>query len=92
MPSTYSSDLKLELMVTGENAGQWGDNTNTNLKLIQQAIAGYEAVTLSSGGTLALAMTNGTLSNARNMVIKFATASIAASTICTVPDLSLIHI
>ena len=25
MPSTYSSDLKLELMVTGENAGQWGD-------------------------------------------------------------------
>jgi hypothetical protein len=86
MPSTYSSDLKLELMVTGENAGQWGDNTNTNLKLIQQAIAGYEAVTLSSGGTLALAMTNGTLSNARNMVIKFATASIAASTICTVPD------
>tara|TARA_R100000963_G_C4645021_1_gene109101 strand:- start:2669 stop:3922 length:1254 start_codon:yes stop_codon:yes gene_type:complete len=86
MPSSYSADLKLELMVTGENAGQWGDNTNTNLKLIQQAIAGYEAVTLSSGGTVALAMTDGALSNARNMVIKFATASIAASTICTIPN------
>ena len=86
MTSSYSADLKLELMVTGENAGTWGDNTNNNLNLIQQAIAGYEQVTLSSGGTLALAMTDKTISNARNMVIKFATASIAASTICTIPN------
>ena len=86
MTSSYSSDLKLELMVTGENAGTWGDNTNNNLNLIQQAISGFEQVTLSSGGTLALAMTDKTISNARNMVIKFATASIAASTICTIPD------
>ena len=84
--SSYSTDLKLELMVTGQNAGTWGDKTNTNLNLIQQAIAGFEQVTLSSGGTLALVMSNATLSNARNMVIKFATASIAASTICTIPD------
>ena len=86
MPSSFSTDLKLELMVTGENAGTWGDQTNLNLKLIQQAIAGYEQVTLSSGGTLALAMTQEALANARNMVIKFATASIAASTICTIPN------
>ena len=86
MVSSYSTDLKLELMVTGEQAGQWGDKTNTNLNLIQQAVAGYEQVTLSSGGTLALAMTQEALSNARNMVIKFATASIAASTICTIPN------
>ena len=85
MTSSYS-DLGLELMVTGENAGTWGDKTNQNINLIQQAIAGFEQVTLSSGGTLALAMTDETLSNARNMVIKFATASIAASTICTIPD------
>ena len=86
MSSNYSTDLKLELMTTGENAGTWGDNTNNNLNLLQQAIAGYEQVTLSSGGTLTLAMTDKTISNARNMVIKFATASIAASTICTIPD------
>jgi hypothetical protein len=86
MASSYSSDLKLELMVTGENAGTWGDKTNTNLNLVQQAVAGFEQVTLSSGGTLALAMSDGALSNARNLVIKFATASIAASTICTIPD------
>ena len=75
MASSFSSDLKLELMVTGENAGQWGDKTNTNLNLVQQAIAGVETVTLSSGGTLALVMSNAALSNARNMVIKFSTAS-----------------
>ena len=86
MASTYSSDLKLELMATGENAGTWGDNTNNNLNLIQQAIAGFEQVTLSSGGTLALVMTDKQISNARNMVIKFASATIAASTICTIPD------
>jgi hypothetical protein len=30
MPSSYT-DLGLELMVTGENSGTWGDKTNTNL-------------------------------------------------------------
>ena len=48
MASSYSTDLKLELMVTGENAGQWGDKTNTNLNLVQQAIAGYEAIDVAS--------------------------------------------
>ena len=44
MASTYSSDLKLELMATGENAGTWGTKTNTNLQLVQQAIGGFEQV------------------------------------------------
>ena len=86
MASTYSSDLKLELMATGENAGTWGTKTNTNLNLVQQAIGGFEQVTLSSGGTLALAMTDGAISNARNMIIKFATITAGSSTVCTVPD------
>ena len=85
MASSYS-DLGLELMVTGENAGTWGDKTNSNLNLIQQAVGGYEAITLTSGGTVTLAMTDATLSTARNMIIKFATATIASSTICTIPD------
>lgn len=85
MASTYSSDLKLELMATGENAGTWGDNTNNNLNLIQQAIAGYEAVALTDGGTVALVMTDKTISNARNMVIKFTGTLTSASTV-TIPD------
>jgi len=86
MASTYSTDLKLELMVTGENAGTWGDKTNTNLNLIQQAVAGYQAVSIAGGAqTTALVMSNATLSNARNAVIAL-TGTITGNQIVTVPD------
>jgi hypothetical protein len=86
MASGYSTDLKLELMVTGENSGTWGDKTNTNLNLVQQAIAGYEAVSIAGGAqTTALAMTNASLSNARNAVIKL-TGVITGNQIVTIPD------
>jgi hypothetical protein len=78
MASSFSTDLKLELMVTGENSGTWGDKTNTNLNLLQQAIAGYQAIALTSTNTT-LAMTDATISDARNAVIKF-TGTIAANT------------
>jgi len=86
MASSYSSDLKLELMATGENAGTWGTKTNNNLNLVQQAIGGFEQVTVGSGATVALAMTDGTISNARNMVVKVATVTLSGATVLTVPD------
>jgi hypothetical protein len=86
MASSYSTDLKLELMVTGENAGTWGDKTNTNLNLVQQAIAGYEAVTITDSTTTALVMSQAALSNARNMVIKIATITLTGATTVTIPD------
>jgi hypothetical protein len=86
MASSYSTDLKLELMVTGENAGTWGDKTNTNLNLIQQAIAGYQAVSIAGGAqTTALTMDNAALSNARNAAIKF-TGTITGNQIVTIPN------
>ena len=86
MASSFSTDLKLELMVTGENAGTWGTKTNTNLELLQQAIAGYQDVSIAGGAqTTALAMTNATLSNARNAVIKFS-GTITGNQIVTIPD------
>ena len=85
MASGYSTDLKLELMVTGENAGTWGDKTNTNLNLVQQAIAGFESIALSDGGTVALAMSDAALSNARNTVLKFTGTLTTASTV-TIPN------
>ena len=85
MASSYSADLKLELMVTGENAGTWGDKTNDNLKLVQQAVAGFESVALNNGGTVTLAMSDGALSNARNMVLKF-TGTLTGASVVTVPD------
>lgn len=54
MPSTYS-DLKFELMATGEKSGTWGAITNQNLDAIQQAIGGSVDITFASADvTLAL--------------------------------------
>ena len=50
MASTYT-DLGLELMATGENAGTWGTKTNTNLNLIEQISGGYAIQTLNAAGT-----------------------------------------
>jgi hypothetical protein len=71
MPSSYSTDLKLELMVTGEKAGLWGDITNTNLNIVQQAIAGYESSALNATTGATLSFANGTISNGKNAVIRF---------------------
>jgi hypothetical protein len=86
MASTFSTDLKLELMATGENAGTWGDKTNTNLNLVQQAIAGYQEVSIAGGAqTTALVMSDAALSNARNAVIKFI-GTITGNQVVTIPD------
>jgi hypothetical protein len=85
MATIYSSDLKLSIMATGENAGTWGQITNTNLYLIQQAIGGYQEVSIAGGAqTTALVMSDGALSNARNAVIKL-TGTITGNQIVTVP-------
>ena len=71
-------------MATGENAGTWGTKTNTNLNLVQQAIAGYQAIDVASAD-VTLAMTDGTISNARNATLKL-TGTLAANRTVTLPD------
>jgi hypothetical protein len=86
MASSYSSDLKLELMATGEKSGLWGDITNTNLNIVQQAIAGYEEVSIAGGvQTTPLVFSNGLVSNGKNAVIKF-TGTITGNQTVTIPD------
>jgi DNA-binding beta-propeller fold protein YncE len=60
MASTFS-DLKIELIGTGEQAGTWGSTTNTNLgTALQEAITGSADVAFSSGDvTLTLTNSNG---------------------------------
>ena len=85
MTSSYS-ELGLELMVTGENAGTWGDKTNNNLNLVQQAVAGYQAISIAGGvQTTALTMSNGSISNARNSIIEF-TGTITGNQTVTIPN------
>jgi len=85
MASSYSTDLKLELMVTGEKAGQWGDITNSNLVVLQQAIAGYEAISLNATTGATLTFSNGVTSNGKNAVLDL-TGTITTSVDVIVPD------
>ena len=85
MVSSYSTDLKLELMVTGENAGLWGDITNTNLNILQQAIAGYESVALNATTGATLTFSNGVTSNGKNAVLNL-TGTLTSSVNVIIPD------
>ena len=70
MASSYSTDLSIELVATGEKAGLWGAITNTNLQLLQTAASGYVEVTLSTGNT-DLSLADGSSSaDGKNLYIK----------------------
>ena len=62
MASSYSTDLKLEKMTTGEKAGLWGTVTNTNLEILEQAASGYISVDVASSD-VTLDLTQGATSN-----------------------------
>ena len=73
MSSTYSTNLAIELIGSGEQAGNWGSTTNTNLgTLLEQAISGYTTYSCT-GGTDTLTMTNGADATARNMYLQLTT-------------------
>jgi len=83
MANTFSDDLKLTVQGTGDNAGTWGQITNTNLQIVEQAIGGFEAVGITSGATLSF--TDGTKSNGKNQVLKL-TGTISGNVNVIVPD------
>jgi len=71
MASTYSTNLALELIGTGDQAGTWGNTTNTNLgTLIEQAISGYVTQAVSTGTDTTITIPNGATGVARNMFIE----------------------
>jgi hypothetical protein len=84
MASTYSSDLKLELMTTGEKSGTWGTITNTNLQQLEQAASGYISIAVGSAD-VALALSNGAVSNGKNLYFKL-TGTLTANRSVTMPD------
>ena len=84
MASSTSSDLKLELITTGEKAGTWGTITNTNLQILEQAASGYLTQSVASAD-LALSLSTFALSNGKNLYYKF-TGTLAANRTVTMPD------
>jgi hypothetical protein len=85
MPNTTSASLKLTVQATGENSGTWGQITNTNLLILEQAIGGYAGVALNATTGATLTFSNGALSNGKNQVLKL-TGTITTNVDVIVPD------
>ena len=86
MASTYSTNLGIELIGTGDQAGSWGNTTNTNLgTLIEQAVSGYVTQAMTTGNTTTITIPNGASGTARNMFIEM-TGTGGANTFLVVPS------
>ena len=88
MASSYSSDLQLELVTTGEKAGLWGTITNNNLQILELSASGYYTVSIAAAD-LTLALDNGsalgdTTATGKNLMIEV-TGTLAASRVITMP-------
>lgn len=84
MSSTYSPNLRIDLIDTGTQSGTWGATTNVNLgSLIEAAISGYETVTVT--GTQALTASNGTPDQSRNMTIEFVGTLVSSANVFIPP-------
>jgi hypothetical protein len=71
MSSTYSTNLAIELIGTGDQAGSWGLSTNNNLgTLIEEAISGYATQVITDGADTVITIPNGASGVARNMFIE----------------------
>ena len=87
MASTYT-DLGLELMATGENAGTWGTKTNANLSLIEQLTGGVLSIAVAGSGTTALTIADGALTGTAQHRIIELTGALTGSRVLTFPLLT----
>jgi hypothetical protein len=77
MPSTYSPDLRIELIANGEKSGTWGTITNDNLGvIIEDAISGLASVSILSANQ-ALTAQNGAVDQARCSAVSLTTTTTA---------------
>ena len=87
MASTFT-DLGLELMATGENAGTWGTKTNANLSLIEQLTGGVLSLAVAGSGTTALTIQDGALTGTAQQRIIELTGALTGSRVLTFPLLT----
>jgi len=90
MASNYSTNLKIELIATGEQAGTWGGTTNTNLgTALEEAVVGYGNPNFTSDADLTLTLTNSNATQvARNLVLNVTSSgSLTATRNLVVPTI-----
>lgn len=86
MASSYS-ELKFELIATGEQSGTWGNTTNENIgTAINEAIAGMASVTINGDTTLTWLNTVAT-QQARHYVLKLLSGTVVAPFNLVVPTI-----
>ena len=85
MPSTYTANNGIEKIGTGEQSGTWGTTTNLNLDIIDRALNGVGAITLT-GTTHTLTTTDGTLSDGMYKVLVLGGSPSGANTITISPN------
>ena len=93
MASTFVNNLRLEEMNTGEQSGQWGTKTNTNLELVGEALGfGTEAIT-TNANTHATTVADASSDAGRAIYIIYTGTLDSACTITIGPDtLKRVHI
>jgi hypothetical protein len=86
MPSSYSPNLRIELIAPGEQAGTWGTTTNTNLgTLVEDAISGLATVSVISANQ-ALTALNGAADQSRNAILELTTSTGANFAVYAPPE------
>jgi len=91
MPSTFSPNLRIELIASGEQTNQWGNTTNTNLgTVIEEAISGLTTVDVTAGN-VTLTAYNGIADQARKMIINVTGTPGVARTI-TAPAVTKVYV
>ena len=69
------SNLGINLITTGAEAGNWGNITNDNFNLFDSAIVGSATLTLTTTSTTALNVADGAASTGRNRIVTIYSAS-----------------
>ena len=85
MASTYTANIGIEKIGSGEQAGAWGTTTNNNLDIIDRAINGVLSLTLT-GTTTNLTTTDGSLSDGGNKVLVLGGSPSGTNTITILPN------
>jgi len=85
MASEYTTRIRLEKQGDGENANTWGLRLNTNvIDLVDEAIAGYEDISLAGGTEVSLTAQQATTDQSRNFGLRF-TGTLTADTTVVIP-------
>lgn len=87
MPSSYSTNLRFEQQLTGENVNLWGVKLDATIARIDDAIAGYVALAITGDYSVQSANSNTTADEARRAHLKF-TGTLAANSTITLPSVS----